>query len=85
MQTPQRGSSESQTDPASTRLKLPRADLRLPGSGVGVRDWEFGVSGCKLLDVGWMNNKVLMYSTENHSQSPGIKHHGKEYKRNVYR
>ena len=31
--------------------------------GYGVRgwmDWESGVSGCKLLFIGWINNKVLL-------------------------
>ena len=32
------------------------------GDGGG-KDWEFGVSRCKLLDIGWVNNKVLLYST----------------------
>ena len=54
------------------------------GVGAGV-DWEFGVSGCKLVYMRCMNSKVLLYSTENCIQSPGIKHHGKEYlKKSVY-
>ena len=48
-------------------------------------DWEFGVSRCKLLHLEWINNKVLLYSTGNYIQSPGINHRGKEYeKKNVY-
>ena len=31
------------------------------------RDWEFGISGCKLLYMRWINNKVLLYSTENYT------------------
>ena len=31
--------------------------------GEGGKDWEFGVSRCKLLYIGWINNKVLLYST----------------------
>ena len=27
----------------------------------------------------WVNNKVLLYSTGNYIQSPGINHNGKEY------
>ena len=47
-------------------------------------DWEFGVSRCKLLHLEWINNKVLLYSTGNYIQSPGINHNGKEYlKKNV--
>ena len=54
------------------------------GVGAGV-DWEFGVGGCKLLYMRCMNSKVLLYSTGNCIQSPGIKHNGKEYlKKRVY-
>ena len=57
------------------------------GEGVGRgMDWEVGVSRCKLLYIEWINNKVLLYSTENYSQYPVINHNGKEniYKKNVY-
>ena len=46
--------------------------------GRGV-DWEFGNSRCKLLSVGWMTNKVPLYSTGNYIQCPVINHNGKEY------
>ena len=42
-------------------------------------DWEFGVSRCKLLHLEWINNKVLLYSTGNYTQFPGIYHDGKEH------
>ena len=42
---------------------------------------EFGISRCKLLRTEWINNKVLLYSTENYIQYPGINHNGKEYKK----
>ena len=42
-------------------------------------DWEFGISRCKLLYIGWINNKVLLYSTGNYIQYPVINHMGKEY------
>ena len=42
-------------------------------------DCVFGVSRCKLLHFGWINNKVLLYSTGNYIQSLGIDHDGKEY------
>ena len=29
-----------------------------PGRG---KDWEFGISRCKLLYIEWINNKVLLY------------------------
>ena len=51
--------------------------------GVGREDWEFGISRGKLLYIGWINNKVLLYSTGNYSQYPVINHHGKEYEKSV--
>ena len=50
------------------------------GEGGGV-DWEFGISRGKLLHIGWIHNKVLLYSTGNNIQYPVINHHGKEYKK----
>ena len=45
------------------------------GEGGGGRmDWEVGVSRCKLLYMEWINNKVLLYSTENYIQYPMINH-----------
>ena len=41
-------------------------------------EWEAGVSRCKLLYIEWINNKVLLYSTGNCIQYPGINHNGKE-------
>ena len=50
------------------------------GEGVGGRmEWEVEVSRCKLLYIEWINNKVLLYSTENYIQYPMINHNGKEY------
>ena len=49
------------------------------------RDWEFGVSRCKLLHLKWLSNEVLLYSTENSIQSLVIEHDKREYeKKNVY-
>ena len=45
----------------------------------GVMVWEAGVSRCKLLYIEWINNKILLYSTENYIQYPMINHNGKEY------
>ena len=53
------------------------------GRGGGM-DEEFGISRCKLLYTGWINNKVLLYSTGNYIQYPEINHHGKEYKKGMY-
>ena len=44
------------------------------GSGM---DLEFGVSGCKILYLEWINSKILLYRTGNHIQSYGIDHDGK--------
>ena len=50
------------------------------GEGVGGgMEWEVGVSRCKLLYIGWINNKVLLYSTGDYIQYPVINHNGKEY------
>ena len=49
--------------------------------GRGGMDWEFGVSRCKLLHTEWINNTVLLCSTGNYIQYPGINHNGKEYKK----
>lgn len=42
------------------------ADLWLPrGRGDGGRvDWEFGISRHKILMIDWVNNQVLLQSTE---------------------
>ena len=48
------------------------------GGGV---DWEFGMSRCKLLYIGWINNKVLLHSTGNYIQYPVINHNGKEHEK----
>ena len=42
-------------------------------------DGEFGVNRCKLLPLEWTGNGVLLYSTGNDIQSPGVYHDGKEY------
>ena len=34
--------------------------------GEGRKDWAFGISRCKLLYLGWINNKVLLSSTGNY-------------------
>ena len=48
--------------------------------GGGGKGWEFGISRFKLLYIGWINNKVLPYSTGNYIQYPVINHNGKEKK-----
>ena len=44
-------------------------------------DWEFGISRCKLLKVGWINSKTLLCSTGNYTQYPVINQNGKEYEK----
>ena len=41
-------------------------------------DWEFGISRCKLLNIEWINNKVLLYSTGKYIQYPVINHNRKQ-------
>ena len=41
-------------------------------------DGEFGISRCKLLYIKWINNKVLLYSTEDYIQYPVINHNGED-------
>ena len=49
------------------------------GQGVGEgMEWEVGVSRCKLLYMEWINNKVLLDSTENYIQYHMINHNGEE-------
>ena len=50
------------------------------GGGSG-RDWEFGISRCKLLCIEWINNKILLCSTGNSTQHPVINHDENEYKK----
>ena len=49
--------------------------------GRGGKDWEFEVSRGKPLYTGWINNKVLLYSTGNYIQYPVTNHDGKEYEK----
>ena len=41
-------------------------------------DWEFWISRCKVLYIGWIN-KVLLNNTGNDIQYPIVNHSGKEY------
>ena len=41
-------------------------------------DWEFGIRRYKLSDIQWINNKDLLYNTENYIQYLVIHHNGKE-------
>ena len=57
--------------------------VKAEGVGGGM-EWKVGVSRCKLLYIEWINNKALLYSTENYIQYPMINHKGKEYKKGIY-
>ena len=55
------------------------------GKGVGGgMEWEVGFGRCKLLYIGLINNKVLLYSTGISIQYPVVNHNGKEYEKNIY-
>ena len=41
--------------------------------------WEFGISRCNLLYIGWINSTVSLRSTDSHVPYPVIKHNRKEY------
>ena len=61
-----------------TNSQTYRTDLWLPRRAGGGMDWEVGISRCKLLYIGQINNKVLLYSTGNYIQYPVTNHNGKE-------
>lgn len=46
------------------------------GGGGSGRDWEFGVSRCKLLHSEWISNEILLYSTGNYILSFVMEHNG---------
>ena len=47
--------------------------------GGGWMDGESGVSRCKPVYIEWINDKVLLYRTENYIQYSVINHNGKGY------
>ena len=70
-------------EPTYVRNRLSDIESRpvvAKGEGGGGRmDWEVGISRCKLLQTGWVNSKVLLYSTGDYIQYPMINHDEKEY------
>ena len=50
------------------------------GGGETGEGW-IGISGCKLLHIEWITNKVFLYSTGNYIQYPVTNHTGNEYKK----
>ena len=53
------------------RHKEPTCGCQGGGWGRG-KDGELGISRCKLVYIGWVNNKGLLYSTRNYIQCPVI-------------
>ena len=45
----------------------------------GGKDWEFGISRCKLLCIGWISNKVLLHNMGNYIQYPVINYSRQQY------
>ena len=70
----------------STKQKQNHRHGEQTGGCWGGGGWagSFRISRCKLFYIGWINNKVLLYSTGNYIQYPVINHNGKKYKKNVY-
>ena len=60
----------------NNRLTYREPDLWLL-MGRGEKDWEFGTSRCTLLYTGWINNKILLYSTGNYIQYPVLNNNEK--------
>ena len=65
------------------RTQRHRTDLCLlsrgRGRGWAGTVWGSGISRCKLIYTGWVNNEVLTYTIGNHTQYPLINQNGKEY------
>ena len=57
---------------------------RSQGQGQGRKDWEFEISKYKLLYIKLINNKFLLYSTENYIQYLAINHNGKKNEKCTY-
>ena len=47
-------------------------------------DWEIGISRYELICIGWINNKVLLYSMGNYIQYPIKTTMEKDIKKNIY-
>ena len=54
---------KTETDLWTTENRLVVAKGKGGGGGMV---WEAEISTCKLLYIGWMDNRVLLYSTENY-------------------
>ena len=47
-------------------------------------EWEVGISRCKQLSIGQINDKVRLYGTGNDIQYSVINYNGKGMKKNTY-
>ena len=50
----------------------------------GGKDWEFGISRCKLVYIGWIKKRSCMVWPENYIQYPVINHNEKHMKNDIY-
>ena len=53
--------TETESQTIEDRLLVAKGE----GGGRG-KDWEFGISRCKLFYIEWINNKFPLYSTGNY-------------------
>ena len=72
---------KTETDSQDTENRLVVARGAGAEAGRGGKDWEFRIIRGKLLYIGWINSKVLLYSTRNYIQYPLTNHNGKEYEK----
>ena len=68
--------------PGRKELGVSETDERGPWGwwGWGGREWVFQMSRCRLLYMGWTENRVLLYSAGNYVQCPVISRNGKNEK-----
>ena len=64
---------ETRTDSQIQRLVVAKVEGGREG-----KDWEFGISRGKLLYIGWINSKVLLYSSGNSIPISVTNHNEKE-------
>ena len=57
--------------------------MKLPRARGGI-ELKVRISKYKSLYTEWINNKVILYNTENYTQYLVINHNGKDMKNNVY-
>ena len=80
LQSSRQHGTSTETD-SWTEYRLVVAQVEDFGGGI---EWEVRLSRCKLLYREWINNKVLLYSTETYMQYPTINHNGREYLKRMH-